>query len=392
MPYLTKLSSILIGCLLLFNILVPTIFAQSDDELENQLRQKRQEIAVLEKQLDEEKAKEKTLNSQLKYIDGQTRLTELKVEETRFQITKLDKEIDELSNRITRISGTVDSISAVLLNRIVSTYKMGNYSTIDLVFSSHGFADLLQRVKYVQVAQENDKKVLYQLQATKTTYNDQKSDKETRQAQQEKLKKDLEVYTVALETQKREKEDLLRVTKNNEVKFQELLARLRADTESISRALGSKGVKLGPVNKGDRIASVGNSGCSTGPHLHLEVMTPAHVENGVIVGSGNKVDPKPYIDSGRFSKPTANYSGGDCSQGGTCKHGDITTRFGQVYFLGTHSGLDIADYFGTSIYAAESGTAYSIQDSKSCYLTGTPGKGVFVDHGNGMVTLYWHIP
>jgi peptidoglycan hydrolase CwlO-like protein len=392
MPYLTKLFSILIGCLLLFNILVPSIFAQSDDELENQLRQKRQEIAALEKQLDEEKAKEKTLNSQLKYIDGQTRLTELKVEETKFQITKLDKEIDELSNRITRISGTVDSISAVLLNRIVSTYKMGNYSTIDLVFSSHGFADLLQRVKYVQVAQENDKKVLYQLQATKTTYNDQKSDKETRQAQQEKLKKDLEVYTVALETQKREKEDLLRVTKNNEVKFQELLARLRADTESISRALGSKGVKLGPVNKGDRIASVGNSGCSTGPHLHLEVMTPAHVENGVIVGSGNKVDPKPYIDSGRFSKPTANYSGGDCSQGGTCKHGDITTRFGQVYFLGTHSGLDIADYFGTSIYAAESGTAYSIQDTKSCYLTGTPGKGVFVDHGNGMVTLYWHIP
>lgn len=374
------------------NILAPSVSAQSDDELENELKKKREEISALEKQLDEEKAKEKTLNSQLKYIDGQNRLTELKIEETKFQITKLDKEIDELSNRISRISTTVDSISALLLNRIVSTYKQGHYNAIDLIFSSGGFTDLLQKIKYIQVAQANDKKVLYQLQATKTTYNDQKNDKETRQAQQEKLKKDLEVYTIALETQKREKEELLRVTKNNEAKFQELLARLRADAESISRALGSKGVKLGPVNKGDRIASVGNSGCSTGPHLHLEVMTPAHVENGVIVGSGNKVDPKPYIDSGRFNKPTANYSGNDCSQGGSCKHGDITTRFGQVYFLGTHTGLDIADYFGTSIYAVESGTAYSIQDSKSCYLTGTPGKGVFVDHGNGMVTLYWHIP
>lgn len=366
--------------------------AQSLDELSKQLVEKRKEIAEVEKQLSSAVAQEKTLNSQLKFIDAQNKLTQLKIEETEFQLKKLDKEINDLSGRIDRLSTSVDAISEVLLTRIVNTYKHSNISTLELIFSSQGVTDLLEKLKYLEVAQANDKKVLYQLQATKSTYNDQKSDRETRQTEQEKLKADLEKYTKQLEEQKVAKEELLRVTKNDEKKFQDLLAKLRADTDSISRALAGAGTKLGAVKKGERIAGVGNSGCSTGPHLHLEVMTPAHVENGVIVGRNNKVNPKPFIDSGRFAKPTANYNGNDCSQGGSCNVGNISTQFGQVYFLGTHSGLDIPDYYGSPIYAAEDGEAYATQDTKACYLTGTAGKGVFIDHKNGTVTLYWHIP
>lgn len=368
------------------------VSAQSLDELSNQLKQKQEEIKQVQAQLAATQAQEKTLKTQLNYIDTQNKLTQLKIEETEFQIKKLDKEIEDLSGRIDRLSTSVDSISEVLLERIVKTYKYSNPSPLDLIFSSHGITDLLERLKYLQVAQANDKKVLYQLQATKTTYNDQKTDRQTRQEEQEKLKVDLEKYTKQLAEQKQAKEDILRVTQNDEKKFQDLLAKLRADTDSISRALAGAGTKLGPVKKGERIAGVGMSGCTTGPHLHFEVMSPAHVENGVIIGRENKVDPKPYLASGRFAKPVLDYTGNDCSEGGSCSNGDITTHFGQVYFLGTHTGLDIADFFGAPIYAAEDGEAYATQDSKACYLTGTVGKGVFVDHKDGIVTLYWHIP
>ncbi len=374
---------------LTISFLASPVKAEDTSDLTKQLQEKQAEIEKLKSHLADAQKQEKTLKSQLTIIDGQIKVTELKIEETDLRIAKLEREINDLSGRIGRLSATVDSISEVLLKRIVETYKYSSITPLDMIFSSNGLTEMIQKIRFIQIAQANDKKVLYQLQATKAAYNDQKMDKETRQKEAESLSKELEVYRKQLDQQKRDKDELMKITKNDEVRYQSLIQQLEAEIHSISQAISNIGAKIGPVNKGDIIAAMGSTGCSTGPHLHFEVFENAKVEGGRIVG--NRINPHNYLDSGRLGSPIRGYGGETI----------ITTEYGEVYrvfgFPSAHTGLDIApksyEGVGRAILAAERGVAYTTSAPCSYSFSGgsSVGKGVIIDHENGTVTLYWHI-
>ena len=333
------------------------------------LKEIRGKIIETEKSLEETRKKRATLQNEIAYQDQQIKLTLLKIEETQ-------KEIESLSRQIVYLEGELGKLSRAFARRAQETYKLQRLNdTFLLLVTSDNVGQFYSRYYSLQKIQANDRKVLLELQSTQTTYEGEKERAEVLQA---KLKE----QEVTLERQRAQKGSLLVATKNDESKYQELLKVLRADAESIERALASVGAKIGDVKRGEIIASVGNTGCSTGPHLHFEAFENAKVEGGRV--TGDRVDPQKYLDNGSFSNPLPGSI--------------VTNSYGAVYLLGIHTGIDYGYKYsdretrGAPIYAAADGVAYLAQDSQSCWLTGTTGKGIIVDHQNGLVTLYWHIP
>src|SRR3989344_8138045 len=144
-------------------------------------------------------SQKKTLSSQIAQYDTQIKLTQLKVSEAQATINKLEKEIGTLGFRIGYVTNSIDELEKLVRQRIVATYEQGFVSNLELVLTSNNFSDLILKLQYLRQVQENDKKILGSLQETRSNYENQKDEREQKQAAIEESKKKLESLKTSLD-------------------------------------------------------------------------------------------------------------------------------------------------------------------------------------------------
>lgn len=354
--------------------------------------QQKEEIEALMLKLDEIQNQKQSLSQTLQYITTRVQLTEKEIAKTQSEISLLEKQIGALEDKIGVLDVNLGKLSGVMINRLKTSYKNNLQEPMYRLLVANSFNDFFRRYKYLQVSQQHDREVIFALEEARANYDQQKQVKEAKQEEVSVLQSRLVTQKGQLDKQQKEKQAALTITRNDEKRYQDQLAKALAELSAIQSIIAGKGKEseFGKVEEGAVIASVisGPSACSSGSHLHLEVTR-----------DGNHLNPAQFLSSKNViwdNAPDGPFGFSGSWRWPVDDPVRITQGYGMTFYAGTlryyggspHTGLDmISDGGGLSVRAVKGGKLY--RGAIPC------GKGslryVHVDHGDGISTFYLHV-
>lgn len=402
--------------------LVPVFFHSSDynffagavteQELMNQIKDLERKIAAAQSQAQSLSREISILNNNIELKNIQIKQAEYQIEQKTKELEILKEDIRLLEVRLARLDENIDYHNELLSERIRRSYIEGRRSNFEILISSEGFGDFMSKMEYLRRIEAEDRELISSMNQTKDNYEEQQDLLEEKKQQVEEIKAEIESQKaqaeslkVTLEQQKQQKDNLLRITKNDEREYAKRLEDAKKELSQIQKAANvvireGKGID---VEEGEVVGTMGNSGFSTGAHLHFGVYKYS-VSDFESHGAwdwyySRHADPLDYLEpkkitwgTGCYRDPKGQVESGDGDWEWPMSNPRITQNYGSatcynwMYGGKPHPALDMVGIGDISIRSVADGEAYFCRN-----CLGDGGNGVFIFHDGDKMTLYWHL-
>lgn len=326
----------------------------SAEALREQIQNRTENIQLLQRQIDAYQAdinkvqgEAKTLKNTVRSLDLSVKKFDTDIRLTQNKIQGTNAEIDDLSNKIDEKRASIEAQTAALSGALRAMQKTDAYSLLEITLSHANFSDFFDEIKNLSSLERALGDDVKSLQDLKNQLMD------TRVASEEK-KQELQKYTNQLadkksivEYTKREKSNLLAVTKNKEANYKVELAKAQSRKEVFERELNALESQL---------------------RLEIDPKSIPGAQKGILSWPVKDPTITQYFGNTDFARANA-----------------------QLYRGSGHNGVDFRAQPGTPVYAALSGSIAGTGNTDAvpgCY---SYGKWVLVRHPNGLSTLYAHL-
>lgn len=197
--------------------------------------------SCLQAKIAETQSQKATLTNTINIMNSKIMVQQIQINQTQAEIGSLEREISDLSERISGLNLSLDKLTALLVERVREQYKQSRVSPYNAIFEADSFSDLVSRMEYLSKASGQTAQGMQRAELQKILYDQEKDLKQKKQDEVEQKKQELVSQKSELDQQKLEQTNLLKVTNNNEARYQQLLAEAQAQIDSFKSFVSSSG-------------------------------------------------------------------------------------------------------------------------------------------------------
>jgi len=320
---------------------------QKSSSLSDQIKQLDQEIKTISSKLITTGAEKKTLNNELAKIETTRKKLLAELALTSKKIEQASQNIVALQSDIVVKVRDIDQNKVSIAEAVRNLRQKETNNLLEVLLGSTLLSDFITQAENLDKLQASLDEQVQALKQNKEVLEVKKTAKETEKKTLSGLKDQLSGQKLVVEETKKEKNDLLAVTKNKESNYQKLLA------DNLQRKKEVE-AEIADVERQIKIA--------IDPSLLPKIGT------NILQWPVTKVIITQYFGNTDFAVKHAVLYGGK-----------------------GHNGIDMGVPTGSTIMSASEGKVVGTGDTDKVCPRASYGKWILIEHTNGLSTLYGHL-
>ncbi len=269
-----------------------SIHAAIEDEIstrQQQIEELQRQIDEYQKQIETNRSQARTLETEIAGLNAQIRQIELTIRSLELSIKQTSAEISDKELKISDAESKIEIHKDAIVQFLKITYQNDQKTLAHIILSNNNFSDFFTVINDIRTNQKRLQTTIHELKRLKDDLGIQQENLEEKKSEFERLRGLESLEKRSLGQNKSAKDKILKDTKGQEAKFQELVKKSQKNIEAIRSQityLQQYGVSAEDAVKYGQLAAIATN---IRPAFLIAIL---EVESGLgrNVGTGNWLD------------------------------------------------------------------------------------------------------